>query len=148
MKRLSLAVRLLVAALALMQAVPAQAAELVVSTSDLSVQVSGPWQTASTSDAGNYLFRPAGAGSATVFWPFPASLSPGQYQVFANWVSGPDRANNATYFVASGDGTQTVTENQQANGGSWQALGTFGFEPGKGQGVTLNDNGSGIVVAG
>jgi len=148
MKRFLLAVRLIVAGLALVQAVPAHAAELVVSANDLSVQVSGPWQTGSTSDAGSYLFRPAGAGSATVFWPFPASLGTGQYQVFANWVSGPDRANNATYFVASGDGTQTVTENQQQNGGNWASLGTFTFDPGKGQGVTLNDSGSGIVVAG
>jgi hypothetical protein len=131
-----------------MQAVPAQAAELVVSTNDLSVQVSGPWQSGSAGDSGNYLYRTAGAGGSTVFWPFPASLDPGQYQVFANWVSGPDRAKNATYFVASGDGTQTVTENQQANGGSWQSLGSFSFEHGQGQGVTLTDSASGMVVAG
>jgi hypothetical protein len=149
MKRVSLAVRLVVAALALMQAVPAaQAAELVVSTNDLSVQVSGPWQTGSTADGTSYLYRASGGGSSTVFWPFPASIGPGQYEVFANWVSGQDRASNATYFVASTDGTQTVNENQQANGGSWQSLGTFSFQPGKGQGVTLTDSPSGMVVAG
>jgi hypothetical protein len=149
MKRVSLAVRTLVAAaLLLIQAVPAQAAELVVSTNDVSVQVSGPWQAGSTSDAGAYLYRANGGGGATVFWPFPSSLDPGEYDVSANWVSGPDRANNATYFVASGDGTQTVTENQQSNGGSWQSLGTFSFQHGQGQGVTLTDSASGMVVAG
>src|SRR5690348_16520668 len=71
------------AALLLLQALPASAAELVVSTSDLSVQVSGPWQTASVADNGPaYLFRPAGAGGATVYWPFPTTLGAGQYQVF------------------------------------------------------------------
>jgi hypothetical protein len=148
MNRLSLALRVLIAALALMQAVPAHAAELVVSTNDLSVQVSGPWQPGTAGDAGAYLYRAAGAGSSTVFWPFPSSLDPGQYQVFANWVSGPDRATNAMYFVASGDGTQTVSENQQANGGSWQSLGSYSFQHGQGQGVTLTDSASGMVVAG
>jgi hypothetical protein len=129
----------------LLQAVPAsvQAAELVVSTTDLSVQISGPWK-----QGNDYLFRPAGGGGATVFWPFPQSLGSGQYEVFANWVSGADRATNATYFVASSDGTQPIAENQQQNGGNWQSLGTFAFETGKGQGVTLTDSATGIVVAG
>jgi lipoprotein-anchoring transpeptidase ErfK/SrfK len=83
-----------------------------------------------------------------VYWPFPSSLSAGQYQVFANWVDGPDRATGATYFVASSDGTSPVTENQQQNGGSWQSLGTFAFAPGSGQGVTLTDSPNGVVVAG
>src|SRR5690242_19287401 len=46
------------------------AAELVVSTSDLSVQVSGPWQTGTIPGSNQeYLFRTPGAGGATVFWP-------------------------------------------------------------------------------
>src|SRR5690349_13998213 len=59
----------------LLQAVPAEAAELVVSTTDVSVQVSGPWQTgAAPADGQDYLFRPPGSGGATVYWPFPPSL--------------------------------------------------------------------------
>jgi L,D-transpeptidase catalytic domain len=135
--------------LGLLQPLAALAAELVVSSSDLSVQVSGPWQTATApGTTQDYLFRTPGAGGATVFWPFPTSLSAGQYQVFANWVSGPDRAPNATYYVASTDGTNTVVENQQVNGASWQSLGTFTFTPGNGQGVTLTDSSTGVVVAG
>jgi len=147
MVRVRQAVCAIVAAVALLQAPysTVHAAELVVSTTDLSVQVSGPWQ---TQDGTDFLFRSPGSGGATVFWPFPSSLGPGQYQVFANWVSGPDRATNATYFVASSAGTQSVTENQQTNGGAWQSLGTFPFDPGKGEGVTLTDSASGIVVAG
>src|SRR5690242_7060312 len=101
-------VRALGALVLLLQAAPGQAAELVVSTTDVSVQVSGPWQTGSADSGQDYLFRPPGAGGATVYWPFPGSLSAGQYEVFANWVSGPDRASSATYFVSSSDGTQPV----------------------------------------
>jgi hypothetical protein len=144
MIRVRQAVCAIAAILAVVQVVPVHAAELVVSTTDLSVQVSGPWQ---TQRGTSVLTRPPGTGGATVFWPFPSSLGPGQYEVFANWVSGPDRATNAAYFVTSSDGTQSVTENQQTNGGNWQSLGTFQFDPGKSEGVTLTDSASGIVVA-
>src|SRR5215472_5534860 len=147
MRRVWLAVSLALALVLLLQAIPASAAELVVSTNDLGVQVSGPWKPA-TDTGQNYLFRGPGAGGATVFWPFPSSLTPGSYEVFANWVSGPDRATSATYFVASDDGTVPKTQNQQVNGNSWQSLGTFTFGPGNGEGVTLTDSASGVVVAG
>src|SRR5579884_849680 len=148
MHRFWIIVRILVAAVALVQTLPAQADEQVISDTDPSVQVTGPWQSGSPSDGSTtYLYRGAGGGSSTVFWPFPGGLSGGQYQVFTRWVSGPDRASNATYWVASDDGTQSVSENQQTNGNSWQSLGSFQFEPGKGEGVTLTDNASGVVVA-
>jgi hypothetical protein len=115
-----------VAVLAVVQLIPVHAEELVISNTDVSVQVSGPWQHATAPAQGggsDYLFRPPSTGGATVFWPFPTSLGAGQFEVFANWVSGPDRATNATYWVASDGGTQAVTQNQQANGGAWQSLG-------------------------
>ncbi len=137
----------MLATLAVIAALPAapqvSAEELVVSDTDPSVQVSGPWQSASTpgSDGGlEYLFRNPSSGGSTVFWPFPDNLSPGQYEVFARWVSGPDRATRAVYWVASDEGTLAVPENQQTNGGAWQRLGGFQFQPGASNGVTLTDS--------
>jgi len=144
----------MLATLAVIAALPAapqvSAEELVVSDTDPSVQVSGPWQSASTpgSDGGlEYLFRNPSSGGSTVFWPFPDNLSPGQYEVFARWVSGPDRATRAVYWVASDEGTLAVPENQQTNGGAWQRLGGFQFQPGASNGVTLTDSPTGVVVA-
>jgi hypothetical protein len=142
---------LLIAAVAVVQAMPVSADELVAAAnSDASVQVSGPWQSSTLtngSGGSDYLFRARGPGGATVFWPFPSRLNAGRYEVFARWISGPDRTTNATYWVASDDGTQPVIENQQANGGVWQSLGSFQFEPGKDHGVTLTDSSTGVVVA-
>ena len=141
---------ILFAAIVALHALPASAEELVVLETDPSVQVSGPWQSAVTQGSdGNseYLFRGPAAGGATVFWPFPPSFSPGQYEVFARWVSGPNRAPSAVYWVTSDDGTHAVTENQQANGGVWRSLGSFHFQPGASHGVTLTDSSSGVVVA-
>ena len=144
-------VQILVAAVMLLGAAPpAQADEVVLLETDPSVQVSGPWQSAAKQDgdgASEYLFRNAASGGSTVFWPLPTNLGAGQYEVFARWVSGPDRASNAVYWVASDEGTVPVTRNQQTNGGVWQSLGTFRFRPGASNGVTLTDNSEGIVVA-
>ncbi len=142
----------MVAVCALYTAAPLNvfADELVVDNTAPFVQVTGPWVTTSLTDGFNgpdYLYRPAGAGSATVFWPFQGSLAPGSYDVFARWTSGANRATNAQYFVSSEAGTSVVTRNQQENGGSWQSLGTFDFKTGKGEGITLSDRGDGVVVA-
>lgn len=136
--------------IALRAAPPVSADEAVLVETDPSVQVSGPWQSAERpggDGASEYLFRNAAAGGSTVFWPFPTNLDSGQYEVFTRWVSGPDRAPRALYWVASEDGTVSVAENQQENGGMWQSLGNFRFRAGASDGVTLTDSSTGIVVA-
>lgn len=137
-------------ACAALSAAPAAAAdELIVSESDASVQVAGPWQAAtppSGDAASGYLYR-SGGGGATVFWPFPATLPSGHYQVFARWTSADDRTTSAIYWVASDDGTVAVSRNQQSDGGTWAPLGSFAFEPNHSQGVTLSNGGAGVVVA-
>jgi N-acetylmuramoyl-L-alanine amidase len=139
-------------ALALVLAVlpgAAMAAELVVDNSDGSVQVKGKW-TATTTTGGffgpDYLFRTPGDGLSSVSWPFPNGPA-GRYEVFARWSAGPNRATNANYQVNSNAGAANVAVNQKNNGGAWQSLGSFDFQPGKGQSVTLTDKADGVVVA-
>ena len=126
-------------------ATPTSAAELIVTTSD-GVQVKGKWAS-STETPGyygaNYLFRTPGDGRSTVTWYFPNSAPAGRYEVFAWWSAGPNRATNATFTI----NTNTVSVNQKINGGGWQSLGVFDFQPNKGQSVWLNDRADGVVVA-
>jgi N-acetylmuramoyl-L-alanine amidase len=147
MLRLTLAAVLLAAGLPL--ATPALADELVVDNSDGTVQVKGKW-TATTTTGGflgaDYLFRTPGDGSSTVTWPFPSG-SAGRFEVFARWSAGPNRATNATYLVTSNAGVASVSVNQKNNGGSWQSLGTFDFQPNKTQQVALTDKADGVVAA-
>jgi N-acetylmuramoyl-L-alanine amidase len=141
---------LAVVAIGLVAAVPAWADELVVDNTDPSVQIKGNWTTTTTTQGfygSNYAFRTAGDGSSTAVWPFPSRAAAGKYEVFARWSSGPNRATDATYQVAYNGGTSPVKVNQQNNGGNWQSLGSFDFQPGKSQGVTLTDKATGVVVA-
>ncbi|MDQ6670510.1 MAG: N-acetylmuramoyl-L-alanine amidase [Chloroflexota bacterium] len=125
------------------------AAEQIVDNSDGVVSIKGKWTVTSTTGGfigADYLFRTPGDGASSVTWPYPSG-SAGRFEVFAQWAGGPNRATNATYQVTSNAGQTSVAVNQKINGGSWQSLGTFDFQPGKGQGVMLTDKGDGVVVA-
>jgi hypothetical protein len=147
-QRLILTVALLLGALS--AATPALADETIVDNSAPTVQVKGGWATTTTTGGffgADYLFRTAGSGAFSVTWPFPSDAA-GRYEVFARWSAGPNRATNATYQITSNAGSPTnVAVNQKNNGGSWQSLGTFDFQPNKSQGVVLTDKADGVVVA-
>jgi N-acetylmuramoyl-L-alanine amidase len=142
-----LALGLLLASLPL--ATPTLAAELIVDNSDGSVLIKGKW-TATKETGGflgaDYLFRTPGDGTSSVTWPFPAG-SAGRYEVFARWTGGPNRATNATYLINSNSGQASVGVNQKNTGGAWQSMGSFDFQQGKNQSVTLTDKADGVVVA-
>ena len=128
----------------------AHADALVVDNADPSVQVTGDWQSSSSTPGfygGDYLFRRAANGSSLVKWPFPDSGAPGRYMVFARWTSGSNRASAVKFLVTSADGVATVRQNQRTEGGRWQALGTYTFRPGKQLSVSLSDMADGVVIA-
>ena len=130
-------------------AAPTSAAELIVDNPDGAVQIKGKWSATTTTGGflgSDYLFRTAGDGSQTVFWPFPGTNA-GKYEVFARWSAGPNRATNATYAISHNSGSQPVPVNQRNNGGTWQSLGSFDFQPNKSQGVKITDKADGVVVA-
>ncbi len=138
------------ALLLVVSALGAFADELVVDNVGQGAQVKGLW-TASTTTPGfygsNYLFRTAGDGSSTVAWSFPDSATAGRYEVFVQWSGGPNRASNAPYQVNFDGGSNTVAVNQKDTGVGWKSIGTFSFQPRKGQTVVLSDKADGVVVA-
>ncbi len=130
--------------------VPAFADELIVDDADPAVQLSGSWQTSATTPGfygGGYLFHTPDHGVATVRWPFPASGVAAEYRAYARWSSGANRATAAVYEVDSQNGISRVQVNQKTGGGQWNLLGTFHFEPGANEGVTLSGEANGVVVA-
>ncbi len=110
---------------------------------------SGTWAT-STSVGGyygsNYQHHPAGAGANSFTWT-PTIPTTGSYKVYARWTAHPNRSTQATYTVNHAGGATAVTVNQEANGGTWQLLGTFSLNAGSGHSVVLVDQGDGYVIA-
>jgi len=80
----------------------------------------------------NYHARATEAVSDQATWTvtLPATDS---YRVDAWWTAAANRAASASYSVVHAGGTATVAKNQQANGGSWQTLGTWNFNAGSNQ---------------
>jgi len=66
---------------------------------------------------------------ATCTWT-PEIPAAGRYQVYARWTSSDDRAQDAAYTINHDEGSETVTVNQQVDGGTWHLLGTYAFNEG------------------
>ncbi len=89
-------------------------------------------------------FEPEGAQPESATWS-PALTTPARYDVYARWTALANRTTQAKYVITHQGGTATVTQNQQANGATWNLLGTWTFAAG--QGVRLEASEGGYVIA-
>ncbi len=113
----------------------------------------GSWTTASSSTdrfGADYKFKSKGTGTA--FLQFTPNIPVnGNYQVFEWHAQGSNRPTNAPVVVTSVGGTQTVSVNQQINGGKWVYVGTFNFLAGTSGNVKVTDGftgpTNGVVMA-
>ncbi|MEW6182480.1 MAG: cytochrome c3 family protein [Bacillota bacterium] len=78
-------------------------------------------------------------GSLTTTWVSDIPSS-GNYDVYARWTSHSSRGTSVPYTVYYDGGFQTVSVNQQLNGGTWRLLGTYGFTAGSSYSVVLSNN--------
>jgi len=67
-----------------------------------------------------------------------ASWSADDWEVFARWTTGGNRATAAPYIVLHDGGSTTVTADQTQNNGVWMSLGTYSFSTGMSQKVLLS----------
>ena len=107
-------------------------AAVIVDNSNGGFSASSNWSTG-TSAADKYgpdfRYRNTGAVSDAATWT--ASLPTSKtYSVYAWWSQGSNRSATAPYIVDHNSGSATVQKNQQANGGSWQLLGSYAMSAG------------------
>jgi N-acetylmuramoyl-L-alanine amidase len=116
------------------------------------IEVSATW-TASTSVAGyygtGYFFNNVQAISdGANFWFFlPAAATK---TIDGWWTAASDRSTSTPFVAFDANGTKvgTVNVNQQANGGKWNALGSFAFKAGWNRVVVSRwTGGAGVVIA-
>lgn len=101
----------------------------------------GIWETADSARGyhnTNFLYAPAGKGLNQVGWFFSIPVA-GEYSVAACWPTWTRNTSGAFYTVTHAAGTTTVKQNQRLNGGRWNPLGVFAFDPGE-YAVVLTDN--------
>lgn len=100
----------------------------------------GSWTTSNAfgyyGTAGRY--APSGTGSVKATWT-PNLTSTRNYEVFAWWVAGTNRATNSTFQITHANGTTNKAVNQSINGGKWNSLGTYSFNSGTAGKIVLTD---------
>ena len=102
-------------------------------TSVAKYEVSANWSTGSSAGyygtGYNYASTQAISDPATFWFYLPAAATK---TIDAWWVAGTNRSSTAPYIAYDANGTKlgTVYANQQANGGKWNALGTYNFSAG------------------
>jgi parallel beta-helix repeat protein len=120
-------------------------------TNSIGVTISGSW-IFSTSTAGyvgnGYLHdnNTGATGGKSVRFS-PTLPTGGTYAVYGTWTSTANRASNAPVDLILRGGTNTLSLNQQSNGGQWNWLGNYNFASGNQGGVLIrNDGASGFVI--
>jgi hypothetical protein len=124
--------------------------EWIVDDTSATVHVNGSWVRSTTTPGfygADYLLHTQRGGPGLVRWPFPAGGAPGLYGVYVRFTSGPNRTSSATYHVDATNASADVSIDQQLGGGTWHSLGTFTFEPGRREEVSLSGEADGVVVA-
>jgi hypothetical protein len=127
-----------------------QVVERIVDNNTLSVAVAGDWAKTSTGTGflgTDFLHdRNAGKGTKRVIYPLYLHEA-GEYEVFARWSAGSDRAPSVPIDIVHSGGTTTKFVNQQVQGGEWVSLGRYLLGQ-RGSRVTIrNARTSGLVIA-
>ena len=107
-----------------------------------SATVVGSWTTGTSSPdkyGADYLFKSPGTGSAYIEFR-PTLQASGNYAVYEWHPQGTNRTTDAPVEIGYSGGTQTVTINQQVNGGTWVLLGIYHFAAGSTGYVRVKDN--------
>lgn len=94
----------------------------IVDNSQAGFSASGTWQSGTSAAdkyGSNYRFRNTQAVSDAATWT--ANVTAGSYKVYAWWSQGANRSASAPYILPGG---QSVSVNQQSNGGKWNLLGS------------------------
>jgi hypothetical protein len=101
--------------------------EVIVDNADGGFSASANWSTGTSAAdkyGANYRFRGTAAISDASTFTFTVPQNR-NYELYAWWSQGSNRAATTPFVVAHASGSATVTRNQQVNGGSWQSLGTY-----------------------
>ncbi len=97
----------------------------------------GAWETSGIAGYNGLTFRFAGVASdSTAQWRFTAPFA-GNAEVSVQYRASASRATSAVYEIDTGDGVETASADQTANGFTWGSLGTFYFQAGQ-RTITLN----------
>ncbi|MBA4147156.1 MAG: family 10 glycosylhydrolase [Verrucomicrobia bacterium] len=116
-----------------------------------SASIVGSWTLATSATdkfGSDYRYKGQGTGSAYLQYT-PNIQTAGSYAVYEWHSQGSNRTTGAPIVVNYSGGSQTVSLNQQINGGQWNLVGTYNFATGTSGNIRITDNFStgSVVIA-
>ncbi|SFT04974.1 DNRLRE domain-containing protein [Marininema halotolerans] len=124
-------------------------AGIIVDNLDETVQSAGEWNSSDKVPGFNgkdYFWNYKGTGEDTFTWPLSIPED-GDYDVYVRYLISSARATDAPYTIYHAEGSTVKKVNQQENGSQWVSVGTYTFNKGDGQKITLSDDANGTVIA-
>jgi hypothetical protein len=113
------------------------------------VEKQGSWYASEDPQAGRhaitFLLSESKEPARVMYRPYLPGA--GTYKVYGWWPKGAQFAAAVPLTIAHAGGTQTLSLNQQQQGGAWVLLGTFPFEAGQAGTLTLTNEGANGAVA-
>ncbi|MEM8738856.1 MAG: glycosyl hydrolase family 28-related protein [Planctomycetota bacterium] len=113
------------------------------------VSFEGDWQTSTAGPGGfigeDFVFSRDAGDTATFTPDLPVE---GEYEVAVRWVNDANGQNHSDHLrdalieILTRDGTESITVDQDINGGMWVTLGTFWFAEGEAGQITFRVTGS------
>lgn len=124
--------------------------EIIVDNSGAGYAEVGTWGTSTSSGYYGTNSRYATVGGAhTATWA-PSVTDAGNYEVYAWWVAGTNRASSANFRISHAAGSTDVLVNQTASGSQWNLLGTYTLNAGTAGNIKLlaaSSSGNSVVSA-
>jgi hypothetical protein len=118
---------------------------IIIDNSTAGFTASASWATGTSSTdkyGADYRWRSTTAVSDQAVWAFTIPTAD-TYEIYAWWTQGANRSPTAPYTV---NGGSVISKNQQANGGTWNSLGTFSLAAGSNNVKLSCWTGSGYIV--
>jgi hypothetical protein len=93
----------------------------------------------------NFRSNPKGKSGEFIYQPY--FFKSGNYKVFTWYPSSKEYESNVRLTVHHSKGDENLTVNQKINGGKWVEIGTFSFEKGFQQALTIHGDEDKYVIA-
>ncbi|WP_419663064.1 lipase-like protein [Desulfosarcina variabilis str. Montpellier] len=115
-------------------------ADIIIDNGDAETSYTGTWRVSGGVDAWDPDDSSAvslySRDGATYTWTFTPTDS-GDHDISMWWTNYSSRSDSIPVTIRHADGTDTVSINQQVNGGAWNLLGTYAFIAGTPYSITI-----------
>ncbi len=124
---------------------PPPAQDVTIDNDTAQTSSTGSWQSKNSGQATNNNYRLSDNNANTYRWT-PTGLNNNTYEVYAKWIGNNQHNANTQYTISHKGQADNSVQNQKANGGQWNLLGTYMFSGNGSEYIEVSDSGGKTVA--